>query len=145
MSLRYRNQDGGGWGEGMRGFQGQIRIPSLIWGLGTGMWSFCDVRSSDIRRLENRRRGSWDAPTPSLLHKVTVREARSEAAQSRATLCNPMACSLPGSSIRGIFQASVLEWVAISFSRGSSRPGVWTQVSHIADRHFILWAIREAQ
>ena len=41
---------------------------------------------------------------------------------SRVRLCNPMDCSLPGSSVRGIFQARVLEWVAISFSRGSSQP-----------------------
>ena len=43
-------------------------------------------------------------------------------AQSCLTLCNPMDCSLPGSSVHGIFQARILEWVAISFSRGSSRP-----------------------
>ena len=42
--------------------------------------------------------------------------------QSRPTLCNPMDCSLPGSSVQGILQASVLKWVAISYSRGSSRP-----------------------
>ena len=40
--------------------------------------------------------------------------------QSCWTLCDPMDCSLPGSSIHGIFQARILEWVAISFSRGSS-------------------------
>ena len=45
----------------------------------------------------------------------------SEVAQSCPTLCDPMNCSLLGSSIHGIFQARVLEWVAISFSRGSSR------------------------
>ena len=44
----------------------------------------------------------------------------SEVAQSCLTLCDPMDCSLPGSSVHGIFQAKVLEWVAISFSRGSS-------------------------
>ena len=37
------------------------------------------------------------------------------------TLCDPMGCSLPGSSVHGLFQARVLEWVAISFSRGSSQ------------------------
>ena len=42
----------------------------------------------------------------------------SEVAQSFPALCDPMDCSLPGSSIHGIFQAKVLEWVAISFSRG---------------------------
>ena len=46
----------------------------------------------------------------------------SEVAQSCPTLCNPMDCSPPGSSIHGVFQARVLEWVAISFSRGSSQP-----------------------
>ena len=39
-------------------------------------------------------------------------------AQSCPTLCNPMDCSLPGSFVHGIFQATVLEWIAISFSRG---------------------------
>ena len=45
-----------------------------------------------------------------------MRESESEAAQSRPTLSDPMDCSLPGSS-HGIFQARVLEWVAIAFSR----------------------------
>ena len=44
----------------------------------------------------------------------------SEVAQSCLTLCDPMDYSLPGSSIHGIFQARVLEWVATFFSRGSS-------------------------
>ena len=44
-------------------------------------------------------------------------------AQSRPTLCDPMDCSPPGSSIHGILQARILEWVAISFSKGSSQPG----------------------
>ena len=67
----------------------------------------------------------------------------SEVAQSCPTLCNPMGCSLPGPSICGIFQARVLEWVAISFSRGSPWPRDQTQVSHIAKRHFTVWATRE--
>ena len=55
-----------------------------------------------------------------------------------------MDCSPPGSSVHGIFQARVLEWVAISFSRGSSQPRDWTQVCHIAGRRFTVWATREA-
>ena len=55
-----------------------------------------------------------------------------------------MDCSLPGSSVHGIFQARVLEWVAIPFSRRSSRPGDWTRVSCIAGRFFTIWATREA-
>ena len=49
--------------------------------------------------------------------------------QSCLTLCNPMDCNLPGSSVHGIFQTRILEEVAISFSRGSSQPRDWTQVS----------------
>ena len=60
----------------------------------------------------------------------------SEVAQSCPTLCNPMDCSPPGSSNLGIFQAKVLEWVAISFSRGSSWPRNRTWVSHTVGRHF---------
>ena len=69
----------------------------------------------------------------------------SEVAQSCPTLCNPVDCSPPGSSIHGILQARILEWVAIAFSRGSSQPRDWTQVSRIAGRRFNLWATREAQ
>ena len=57
-------------------------------------------------------------------------------AQSCTTFCDPMDCGLPGSSIHGIFQARILEWVALSFSRGSSRPRDGTQVGHIAGRCF---------
>ena len=69
---------------------------------------------------------------------------RSELTQSCLTLCDTMDCSLPASSIHGIFQAGILKWVAVSFSRGSSWPRDRTQVSHIAGRHFTFWATREA-
>ena len=51
-----------------------------------------------------------------------VRTDESAVAQSCLTLCDPMDCTLKGSSVHGIFQAIVLEWIAISFSRGSSQP-----------------------
>ena len=54
-----------------------------------------------------------------------------------------MDCNLPGSSIRGILQARILEWVAICFSRGSSPPRDRTQVSCVAGRLFTIWATRE--
>ena len=57
-------------------------------------------------------------------------------AQSCPNLCNPMDCSLPGSSVHGIPQARLLEWVAIPFSRGSSRPRDETQVSCTAGGFF---------
>ena len=53
-------------------------------------------------------------PFPSPMHE---RKSESEVAQSCLTLSNPMDCSLPGSSAHGIFQARVLEWVAIAFSK----------------------------
>ena len=71
-------------------------------------------------------------------------KSESEVAQSCPTLCDPMDCSLVGSSIHGIFQARVLEWGAVAFSRGSfqRRNGTW--VSHTAGRRFTVWATREA-
>ena len=51
-----------------------------------------------------------------------------------------MDCSLPGSSIHGIFQARILEWGAISFSRGSSWLRDWTLVSRMVGRRFTIWA-----
>ena len=53
-----------------------------------------------------------------------------------------MACSLPGFLVPGIFQARILEWVTISFSR-SSWPRGWTRVSRIVGRRFTVWATRE--
>ena len=52
--------------------------------------------------------------------------------ESYLTLCDPMDCSPPGSSVHGILQARILEWVAMSSSRGSSQPRDQTQVSLIA-------------
>ena len=71
-------------------------------------------------------------------------ESESEIAQS-PTLCNPIDCSLPGSSVHGIFQAIVLKWITISFSRGSSQPRARTQVSCIVDRRFTVWATGEVK
>ena len=65
--------------------------------------------------------------------------------QSCPTLCDPMDCSPSGSFVQEIFLARILEWVAISFSRGSSQPRDRTQVFQIAGRFFTIWATREAQ
>ena len=80
-----------------------------------------------------------------LMCACSVIESESEVAQSCLTLCDPVDCSPPGSSIHGILQARILEWVTISFSRGSSRPRDQTQVSRIGGRRFNLWASREAK
>ena len=59
--------------------------------------------------------------------------------QSCLTLCDPM-----DHTVHGILQARILDRVAFLFSRGSSQPRDWTQVSHIAGRFFTSWATREA-
>ena len=64
--------------------------------------------------------------------------------QSCLTLCNPVDCNLPGSSVHGILQARVLEWTTMPFFRGSSWPRNRTCISCIAGRFFTDWATREA-
>ena len=58
------------------------------------------------------------------------------AAQSCMTICDPMDCSPPGSSVHGTLQARILEWGAMPSSRGSSQARDWTQVSNITGRFF---------
>ena len=63
-------------------------------------------------------------------YPIKKKKKEREVAQSCLTLCDPMDCSLPGSSVHGIFQASVLEWVAISSSR--DLPDPWMEPAFIA-------------
>ena len=56
-------------------------------------------------------------------HSSNTMKSENEVTQLCLTLCNPMDCSLPGFSVHGIFQARVLEWVAISFSRTNTTEG----------------------
>ena len=75
------------------------------------------------------RQEHWSGlPLPSPMHE-------SEVAQSCLTLCDPMDCSLLGSSIHGIFQARVLEWVAIAFSTASY---MWTQRLNFINKYNYL-------
>ena len=64
-------------------------------------------------------------------------------AQLSLTLCNPIDSCPPG-SVHGILQARILEWVVISFSKGSSWPRDWTRASYIAGRFFTAWTTWEA-
>ena len=66
--------------------------------------------------------------------------ALSLAAQLCPALCDPVDCSPPGSSVHGILQARILEWVTTLSFRGSFQPSDWTQVSGITGRIFTLWA-----
>ena len=73
----------------------------------------------------------------------TSMEVRLLFTQLCPALCNPMNCILPGYFVHGALQARILEWVAIPFSRGSSQPKNWTQVSWTAGRFFTIWATRK--
>ena len=70
------------------------------------------------------------------LDGVTIRTMCVSVTQLCLTLCDPMGCCLPGSSVHGISQARILQWVAISFSGGSSQPRGQTHVSCTAGRSF---------
>ena len=90
----------------------------------------------------------WDSPGENtgvschfLLQCMKVKtERESEVAQSCLTLCDPMDYSPPSSSVHGILQARILEWVAIPFSRESSQRRYPTQVSCISGSFFTNWA-----
>ena len=121
----------------LRQFLGRLISPKE----GRGVW----VSPREDRGLEfsSRRKGQFFFFSPTFLSLSKDYISESEVIQSCPTLCNPMDCRLPGSSVHGILKARVLEWVAISFSRGSSRPSDRTWVSCIVGRHFSIWATRE--
>ena len=83
-------------------------------------------------------------PEIATVHDILWKKVKVWVAQLCLTLWDPTDCSPPGSSVHGILQARILEWVAIPFSRGSSQPRDRTQVSLIAGGFFTIWVIREA-
>ena len=113
-------------------------IRSKIWDfvqIFPGGWAMseaiCKLPEKQCARMRVRPEQSLNQSNISMSQDSV--KSKSKVAQSCLTLCNPVDCSLQGSSVHGIFQARVLEWVATSFSRGSSWPSARTQVSSIAD------------
>ena len=98
------------------------------------LWKCCTQYASKFGKLSSGHRTGKGQFSLQSQRRSEVKW--SEVTQSCQTLCNPMDCSLPGFSDHGIFQARVLEWIAISFSWGSSRPRDLTQVSRIVGRRF---------
>ena len=111
------------------------------------LWNhFYSQAQRDTSELKSNANGSqmppWAAltfssdsglyPAPYLNASLEYLCCRCLAAKSRPTLCDPMNCSLPGSSIHGILQARILEWLAISFSKGTSPPRDQTSVSFVS-------------
>ena len=84
-----------------------------------------------------------DSLPTELSGKPWASQSESEVAQLCLNLCDTMDCNLPVFSVHGIFQARILDWVAISYSRRCSWPRDWTSVSRIAGRHFTVWTTRE--
>ena len=86
---------------------------------------------------------------PSHSHKIHYRVQYGnkllKKSKSCVTLCDPWTGAHQAPLSMGILQARILEWVAISFSRGFSQPRDWTRVSRIAGRHVTIWATREAR
>ena len=89
--VRGGRREGSGWG-----------IPVYLWRIHVDIWQ----NQYNIVKLKNKK-------------KKKEKKSESEVAQSCLTLSYPMDCSLPGSSVRGIFQERILKWIAISSSRGS--------------------------
>ena len=122
----------------------KYHVLTLVWNLGKWYrWTYMQGRNRDADVEKNVwiprgggwvELGDWDW----YIHTVLI-------CLICLTICHRVDCSLPVSSVHGISQARILEWVAMPSSRGSSQPRDWTQVSCIAGRFFTLWARREAQ
>ena len=109
---------------------------SQLWHVGSISLTKNPTRLPALGVQSLSHRTTMKVPFVCLYVYIYVYESESEVAQSCPTVCNSMDCSLPSSSVHGIFQARVLEWVAISFSRGSSQLRDRTQVSGIIGRCF---------
>ena len=96
-------------------------------GVGEDSWESLVMQGDQSSQLKGNQR--W----------IIFGKVKAEVAKSCLTICDSMDCS-----IHGILQARILEWAAVPFSRGSSQPRDWTQVSCIAGGLFTNWAIREA-
>ena len=129
--------------------QGHRSLRSL-WGTALksqNVWEFLQQRagSQNIKRLliiKENQTSQVNEISPFL---CIGKGKEGEVAQSCLILCDPMDHNLLGSSVHGIFQARVLECVAITFSTGPSWPSDRIQLSCIAGRRFTIWATREAQ
>ena len=106
----------------------------------------CEVKWASGSITMNKAKGSDGIPVELFqILKDDAVKVNVFVAHSCLTLCDPMDCSSPGSSVHGVLLARLLEWVAISFSRGTSQPRDWTQVCCTTGRFFTIWATRKAQ
>ena len=97
-------------------------------------WCFYPIKLSSVDLLD-----LWASKTCNSQPRSRTQLSKTQVTQSCQTLCDPV-----DYTVCGILQARILEWVAFPFSRGSSQPRDWTQVSCIAGGFFTNWTIREA-
>ena len=109
------------WGRSPGGGHGNpLQYSCLENPMDRGAWQATVPRFAKSRLQLKRLTTHFLNTLPFLLPLFNSFKVKSEVAQLCPTLCDPMDCSLPGFSLHGILQRRVLEWVAISFSRGSS-------------------------
>ena len=120
---------------------GQVRGPGNGWEHPWVLLSSAGSSSIFVGPRGWEADGTCDAQPSCLLHSCLSSLALSlpsslwactKSFQSCLTLCDPMYCSPPGSSVHGILQAIMLEWIAMPFSRGSSQPRDWSCVSFVS-------------
>ena len=100
---------------------------------------------SEVRSLGERKRSTVGPKILSLIRGSFHCTVLCFLSRSRLTLCDPMVCSPPGSSVHGVLQARILVWIAMPSFRGSSKLRDWIQVFYIAGRFFTSWATREVR
>ena len=93
---------------------GNLSFGLLMWSFAHLAWFSRSIISDSLRYMDCRTTG-FPVHHQLLKERERERERGREVTQSSLTLCDPMDCSLPGSSVHGIFQARILEWVAISY------------------------------
>ena len=149
------------WGVWVWSLDGELRFPHAMWPQRIFFLKKVFVgRKKEMLRAEKRAEGlsvklGWGCGTCRKSSiKTLIIDIKAWAkwyfvcvlvSHSCSTLCDPMNRSPPGSSVHGILQAGILEWVAIPFSKGFSWPRKWIRVSSIAGKFFTIWATREAQ
>ena len=133
------------------GLMGPGRVLSFSPAVFFSYWEGHSQRGTRIRPSKMQGSGQgplllffWHFPHYCLSYAFFFLSVKILVAQSCPTLCDPIDCRPPGSSVHGILQAIILEWIAIPFSRGSSWPRDQTRVSCIEGRFFTDWATREA-
>ena len=103
-----------------------------------------------IQTHHSLSRHQWKPPETRMITELLIRSLMGmqivvvQLLSTVRLFCGWMVHSSPGPSVQGISQTRILEWVVISFFRGSSQPGDQTQVSCIAGRFFTIWATRKA-